>query len=292
MALSTRCPPAQPSAAGQAALGNIGWCRVASLHAPRGLRVFALDTRLPRPGAPEAARRHARALARAVASRRLAALLGCSPQQLALGDARGQPPRLHWLGPGAAPEGLDTLCVSISHAPGLSLLAWCPGRPVGVDLQTEPGQASAAELLRTAALYLGEEAHAALARQAPADRLGDLGEAFTRRWARHEARLKCLGLPLCEWTAALGATLAAVDAAPLELPAWAGSGVRAAVAWRGVGGEPGFTSNRQRPRHGRLDYPGRPSCRACCCSCNCRHITLPEPDLGSASTNSTICGTL
>lgn len=168
-----------------------------------------------------------------MASRRLATLLGCSPRQLALGDVRGQPPRLHWLGPGAAPEGLDTLCVSISHAPGLSLLAWCPGRPVGVDLQTEPRQTSAAELLRTAALYLGEDAHAALARQAAADRLG---EAFTLRWARHEARLKCLGLPLCEWTAALGATLAAVEAAPLELPGWAGSGVRAAVAWRGRSG--------------------------------------------------------
>ncbi len=225
-------PPSSLAGAGPHGGADASACTAAGLEPCGALRVLALDTRAPRAAAPEAERRHARSATREAACGRLAALLGCTPRQLALSDMRGQPPRLHWLGPGAAPGPLATLRLSLSHAPGVSLLAWHAHGAVGVDLQAVPHHAGTAELLRTAALYLGDAARQALARQAPGDEFAD---AFTRRWTLHEARLKCLGQPLCEWTPALGAALASVRAAALVLPAWAGRGRVAAVAWHAAG---------------------------------------------------------
>ena len=50
-------------------------------------------------------------------------------------------------------------------------------------------------------------------------------------WACHEARLKCAGLALVEWSDALATQLAGIHAVPVKLPPWAGDAA-GAVAWR------------------------------------------------------------
>lgn len=59
--------------------------------------------------------------------------------------------------------------------------------------------------------------------------------AFAAAWAAHEARLKCIGRPLVEWSPALSARLAGVRSAAVELPPWAAADHVAAVAWRAAG---------------------------------------------------------
>lgn len=114
-------------------------------------QAHALDTRLAQAVAPGQERDHARAQARAALRRLLAAVLGCAPQALSVSDARGIPPRLGWTTGGRS--GLDAIGLSISHAPGLSLVAWCPKGAVGVDVQAVPYATDRAELWRTAALF-------------------------------------------------------------------------------------------------------------------------------------------
>ena len=174
-------------------------CAFAGWQAPGAPRVWALPT------PPGAARSAVRALARAA----LADLLGVTT----LSNVRGEPPR--------APE-RPGLHLSLSHAEGLSLLA-CHSTPVGVDLQALPVQGDAA----TAALFLGSNwlaAQSAPAQSAP------VSIAFAAAWTQHEARLKCAGEPLVEWSAALAARLARCACAPLHgaaLRGWCG-----ALAWQ------------------------------------------------------------
>jgi len=194
-----------------------------------GLHAWAIELRQDADVRPEDARRHARQQARALLCAQLAPVLGCAAQALAVSDARGQPPRLLWRGPGPAPDALTGIGLSIAHVPGLSLLAWHLGDAVGVDVQALPQGASAAELRRTAALYLSPESVLALDQQA---QTAPFFEAFCAQWAAHEARLKCLGLPLAEWHPALTARLAGVCTAALVLPPWAPPACAAALAWR------------------------------------------------------------
>lgn len=137
---------------------------------------------------------------RAMARQAFAALLGVP----ALTNERGAPPR--------AP-GRPALYLSLSHAPGLSLLA-CHTRPVGVDVQARPVRVDASFV----ALYLGVCA---------SDGVDHAG-----LWTRHEARLKCAGIALTEWSEDLARQLAPLHTAEVELPGpnadrhWS-----AAVAW-------------------------------------------------------------
>lgn len=188
-------------------------------------QVLALDTR-PAQAAAQA-RAQARTLARDALRQALAPPLHCRPEDLHIAHLPGEPPRLTWAAGGAA--GLHRVGLSISHAPGLSLVAWHLQGAVGVDVQAPPQDAAAADLLHTAALYLGPETTAALTRQA---QRAHFSIAFAQCWARHEAALKCLGLGLGEYSPALAAQLAPVQTAPLALPAWAAAGMVAALAWR------------------------------------------------------------
>ena len=175
---------------------------IALWQAPGAPRVWALPTP---PGAP---RDTVRALARAA----LADLLGVTT----LTNQRGEPPR--------APARPD-LHLSLSHAEGLSLLA-CHGAPVGVDVQALPVQADAA----TAALFLGPNWHLA---QSEKEEEAHISIAFSAAWTQHEARLKCAGEPLVEWSEALAARLAPYRCAPLHgtaLRGWC-----AALAWQASG---------------------------------------------------------
>ena len=144
-----------------------------------------------------------------------------------MSDARGIPPRLGWTTGGRS--GLDAIGLSISHAPGLSLVAWCPKGAVGVDVQAVPYATDRAELWRTAALFFPPDRLEALAEHA-SDAL--FSEAFAGHWAAHEAALKCLGQGLVEYTPTLAARLAGVRTAALTLPGWAAADVVAAIAWR------------------------------------------------------------
>lgn len=203
-------------------------CRFDGDTLPGAPRVYAVDTRGAHAGAPEDERRRARAQARAALRQGLAAALGCAPDALAIGDVRGQAPRLAWRGAGAAPA-LDAIGLSISHAPGLSLAAWCPAGMVGIDVQAVPHDASHAELWRTAALFFTSNRLAALEQQAQE---APFIEAFARHWTAHEAALKCLGLALQEGSPALAGRLAGVRVAPLALPPGSRADLVAALAWR------------------------------------------------------------
>ena len=177
-------------------------CAFAGWQAPGAPRVWALPT------PPCAARSAVRALARAA----LADLLGVSN----ITNVRGERPR--------APERPD-LHLSLSHAEGLSLLA-CHSARVGVDLQALPVQADAA----TAALFLGPNWHLGQYGQALA---AHISIVFAAAWTQHEARLKCAGEPLVEWSEALDLRLACYACAPLHGAAL--RGCCAALAWQPLG---------------------------------------------------------
>lgn len=206
-------------------------CRFDGDRLPHAPRVLALDTRLPYAATPAQEREHARALARTALCQAVAPLLGCPPDALHISDTRGQPPRPAWAD-GRSAAALGGLGLSISHAPGLSLAAWHLRGPVGVDVQAVPRAATAAELLRTAALFLGPKSVAALVQQA---HCALFFEVFAHHWARHEAALKCVGQALAEYSPALAAQLTGVHMATLVLPPWASADVVAALAWRPSG---------------------------------------------------------
>ena len=124
---------------------------------------------------------------------------------------------------------------SISHDHTVSLLAWCAHGCIGIDAIHPQRLAAMApdELVATAALYLGPLAATAV-RQAPA--APQARAVFAEAWACHEAKLKCLGLALDEWSPAVQAQLAGCTTVGVAPPG--GGGTLAApwvarLAWRG-----------------------------------------------------------
>ena len=116
--------------------------------------------------------------------------LDCPPERLGLVFEAGEPPGL-----AARWQGLP-LALSISYSATQAAVAICPGAPVGIDLaQVAPMP----DWRPVARLYLGPVVEQQLAGLPDVDR--DL--QFARAWAAQEARLKAIGLPLQEWSAAL-----------------------------------------------------------------------------------------
>jgi 4'-phosphopantetheinyl transferase len=137
-------------------------------------------------------RDRARGQARAALRTCLAPELGCTEAELEVSNLRNQAPRLLLRGkPLAAPH------CSISHAPGLALLAWHGRGAVGVDIQAVDATVPRRELEDVARLFLRPETARKLLDIAP----DTLFEAFASAWTQHEARLKCAGLGLAEWSA-------------------------------------------------------------------------------------------
>jgi 4'-phosphopantetheinyl transferase len=100
------------------------------------------------------------------------------PAEIALSLDREGKPRLR--------ETPDLLRFNLSHSGTLALVAVSGEHPVGVDVeQVRPGREPVALVERA----LGPEDAAAVRAAAPTER--DL--VFHRLWARHEARLKCVG---------------------------------------------------------------------------------------------------
>lgn len=151
-------------------------------------------------------RDEARALVRTALRSCLAPLLDCVPATVPLHIEPGQAPRLDVPG--------RSIHLSISHEAGLTLAAVRDGGRVGVDLMRAT-DAALPDWQATAHDYLGPEATARILAVSAAQR----PRAFARAWTRHEAALKCLGLPLSEWTPALARTLASCDLTDLALPA-------------------------------------------------------------------------
>ena len=211
---------------------------------PGAPRVLAIP--IPaQPGPPEATRAAGRQRARAALADALGAWLGCGAAAITISSERGQAPKatLTRATPGDAglTARLATVGLSISHSAGLTLAAWHPGGAVGVDVQAvAEAPQDPADRQRLATLYLGQNF---MPNQAPAQEQWAQTAmtliAFLEAWSAHEARLKCLGEPLQEWTPALAARLAACQTRTLTLPAalTANGPARrmAAVAWRTAG---------------------------------------------------------
>ena len=205
-------------------------CHFVGDAAPDAPQVWALRTAAPAGTAPGSMRQAARAQARAALRALLAAALSLRPAQLTITDQRGQPPRAR-RSDGTPDARLAALHLSISHEAGCSLLAWCDGSAVGVDVQAvSTGPAGDPdEWRRVAALYLGPDSWLNQAETNVDKALAATQEiAFMTAWTQHEARLKCLGEPLQEWSPALRSRLDGCMARCVALPVpWVG-----AVAWR------------------------------------------------------------
>ena len=175
----------------------------------------------PKPGAtPALARAAAQGLAREVLRQRVVAAAAMHGLRL-------------------PPAARGAQCVSLSHAVGATLMAWCLRGAVGVDLVDLEGLALASqqELVATAALYLGPNGATSVA---AAPHAGEARIRFALRWAGLEARLKCLGLELGEWQPALDSTLGGTDAVQVRVKDGTGQVSRrwiGCVAWRA--GSPG-----------------------------------------------------
>lgn len=208
---------------------------------PGAPRVLAIA--IPaQPGPPEATRAAARQQARAALAEALGAWLGCGAAAITISSERGQAPKATLAraepGDAALAATLAAIGLSISHAPGLTLVAWHPRGAVGVDVQSlDDAPADAAERQRLAAQYLGKHLASSRATALGGQSLTAITKiAFARAWAAQEARLKCLNEPLREGSPALAARLAQCLTLPLALPAARANCDRpvwvAAVAWR------------------------------------------------------------
>ena len=185
-------------------------------------------------GLDEGDRDVARLQARAALACCLAAELGCAEAELKFSNLRGQPPQVQLRG-----QLLKSLHCSISHAQGMALLAWHFGAVVGVDIQAVDRHVSRLELQAVAQLFFAPEV---------AEAISDIAvdaiffEAFAQAWAVQEARLKCAGLGLVEWSGELEAGLAGIHSASVPLPVSSTAvACRAAVAWKNKAAEDSAT---------------------------------------------------
>ena len=165
-----------------------------------GLSILAVEARPPLlagepllwlhqlPGARDHARAHA------LLCSTLAYYLACVPEAVSLHCAEGRAPQVD-----ARWQDLP-LSLSLSYADEFCLLALCAGAHIGVDLlkiQSIP------DWQAVSTLYLGPHVCAELAVIPAAQR----DSAFARHWAELEARGKCLGLGLQEFSLAHSARL-------------------------------------------------------------------------------------
>ena len=164
-------------------------------------------------------REQARLQARAALRSCLAQELGCPEDALQISNQRNEVPQLWLYG-----ERLAQPFCSISHTPGLALLAWHGGGPVGVDIQAVSDGTSRHELQAVAQIFLAPNMAQVLDGIAQ-DAL--FFKAFASAWAVQEARLKCAGVGLVEWSAELESSLACLHCTPVALA----DGYAAAVAW-------------------------------------------------------------
>lgn len=157
------------------------------------------------PGVQPQTKAQVRTLARQALRRLLSQCLGVAPQQVALVFVPGQAPTVadRW-------QGL-ALSISIGYAPGVVAIGLCAGGRLGIDLAVVQPLPDWEPLAR---LYLGDRVAQQLAEVAGGQRDQD----FARAWAAMEARSKCLGLGLQEWSPARELHLNAAVLEQLPVP--------------------------------------------------------------------------
>ena len=171
----------------------------APLGSPVGLHLLSVP--MPKAGTRDDARLRIRTALKA----RLRELLGDCGDDALLRSMPGQAVCL------AAP--FAHIGLSISHEPGLSVAAINLAGPVGIDLMCL--HAALPDMATLAIDYLGPAVCDAIQQHPTNGRT----EVFARAWTAHEACLKCLHLPLVEWTPELAKKLAtcrwmAIETAP------------------------------------------------------------------------------
>jgi 4'-phosphopantetheinyl transferase len=195
--------PAPAAAAGGSGLGFVspaGLCRlVAELGENAGIAVIGIQG--------QAEREQARLAIRAAIVEALSQLSGLPPQRISL---HGEPGEVPWAALDA-PAGVRRAWLAISHDGELSVAAIGLHAAVGIDvtqvLDIPDWQPVAQD-------YLGPEAAARLAALPRHERV----HAFARAWTEREARLKCLGRELTEWSAEGDRAVDACRCLPLALP--------------------------------------------------------------------------
>jgi 4'-phosphopantetheinyl transferase len=151
----------------------------------------------------------ARAAIRAALRDAVAQLAGVPGADVAILSEPGRAPAVSIRGMRGLPG------IAISHDADLSLGAINLDGPVGVDLMRV---SEIPDWRAVAHDYLGPAVTATLDATAPALR----ARAFAQAWTAREARLKCHGMPLAEWTPQAG-HLACRDIALALPPGFAGS---------------------------------------------------------------------
>jgi 4'-phosphopantetheinyl transferase len=172
--------------------------------------------------AGQADRDRARGAIRMALLAELGLLSGLPPERIALHAEPGEAPWALL----DAPEGRRLVWLAISHDGELSVAAISLHGAVGIDvtriIDIPDWQAVARD-------YLGPEVTKELAKADPRTRAA----AFARAWSEREARLKCLGWPLAEWTPEAEPVLQACRCAPLDFSAALPDGYVGALALPG-----------------------------------------------------------
>jgi 4'-phosphopantetheinyl transferase len=187
---------AAPSLVSPSAAKPVTWWPGALAPSADGVHVIGMRGS----GEREAARTQVRVALREA----IGQLYGFSSADIMIQFSPGVPPSLSFpRSPSTRPPG-----ISISHDGPISLAAINLHGPVGIDLMQVQDIDDWRALARD---YLGAGTLSELQAAAAAQRAGVLARA----WTEHEARLKCHGRQLAEWT---GAPLPALCRS-LELPA-------------------------------------------------------------------------
>lgn len=178
--------------------------RAAALKALAEHGVVLVSVATPLAASREFARQQIRSALSDLLSRRFE----LSPEQIHLDREPGKRPGQHLAIPG------HHIALSISHEQGLSAAAICHGTAattIGLDLLHI---AHLPDWREVAELYLGEQITASIA-SAP---LAQQASYFATHWARLEAKFKCRGVALSEWSAQLERELSGCTLSELDLP--------------------------------------------------------------------------
>ena len=155
---------------------------------------------------PTTLRSQARKLIRLAITQVLADKLSCSYTEIKLITQPGQSVKVS--------QPRQTIGLSISHELGLSLAAINMNGKVGVDLIDVKSIPNDHEIYKLALEYLGTQVAEYLS-LLPSELQK---HAFANAWTEFEARLKCQGESLDEWTASSALQLNTLIIQPLELP--------------------------------------------------------------------------
>ncbi|WNO06534.1 4'-phosphopantetheinyl transferase family protein [Rhodoferax mekongensis] len=175
---------------------------------------FALISLALRPGLPRA---EARKLARATLREAVQHHFGCDAKAVSVETVSGKAPLVK--------IGRQRVHVSFSYEQDWAFIALDVRRPIGIDVTFINHEAEwLEECVRVAKEFLPPAISRRIEGLAGLER----ATAFAEEWALHEAKLKCMGLPLQEWTSELEVRLSGMRTGSLGDIA----GFMVAYAWK------------------------------------------------------------